>query len=228
MPSRGASEPSPPGRRAVGLRHQRDHHCGHRSSRRAAAGRRDVLVRARTGRAHRNRSRRRARPPTGATPLTTPARPGACGGFRSTRVAPSVVMAAPVAMPCSTRATSSTPTFPAATNSSSEVASRAIARGEYRPATDEVGERAEQQQRADQAEHVDREDDGQDGRREAPLLLVDHVQRGGRGRRGHEDHEDDADRGERERTGQPTLLPVDRNAGTSPWLVRWRARSSCS
>lgn len=70
----------------------------------------------------------RASPLVGAVLLTTPARPGEYGGLRSTRVAPSVVMAAPVAMPWMTRARSSSVMSPAVMNSASATASRVIAK----------------------------------------------------------------------------------------------------
>ena len=68
-----------------------------------------------------------ARPLIGATLLTRPARPGACGGFRSTSVAPSVENAAPVAMPWKMRAMTSTVTPPAMKNRTNAAPSSAIA-----------------------------------------------------------------------------------------------------
>ena len=56
-------------------------------------------------------------PATGALPLTTPARVGACCGLKSTSVAPSVVIAALVATPWAMRAITNTATSPAAMNS---------------------------------------------------------------------------------------------------------------
>ncbi len=49
-------------------------------------------------------------------------------------------------------------------------------RGQHGSPPDVVTQCAEDQQRADQPEHVHREDHGEGNRRETPLLLVDHVQ----------------------------------------------------
>ena len=68
-----------------------------------------------------------ASPPIGATPFTSPARPGEWAGLRSTRVAPNVENAAPVAMPWATRAARSRLTSPAKRNRTNDAASIAMA-----------------------------------------------------------------------------------------------------
>ncbi len=68
-----------------------------------------------------------ARPSRVATLVTTPARPRACGGAKSTTAAESVVIAAPVAMPCTTRAARSVPTPSATRKSTSATTSSATA-----------------------------------------------------------------------------------------------------
>ena len=45
----------------------------------------------------------------------------------------------------------------------------------HRAAADVIGKSAKHEQRADEAYDVDREDDGQRGRRETPLLLVHNI-----------------------------------------------------
>src|SRR5216684_3324956 len=146
-----------------------------------------------------------ASPLIGATPLTRPARPGECGGFRSTSVAPSVENAMPVAMPCATRATRRTVTPPATKNSTKAA--------EYRAATDVIGKTAENQKRPDQAEDIDGEDEGQRGSWETPLLLVDDVQRGRRTRRRREDHENGCDRSKGDRARKAAGAAFPRQSG---------------
>jgi len=81
--------------------------------------------------------------------------------------------------------------------------------GQERPATNVIGKAAENEQRSDQAEDVDREDDSKRGVRETPLSLVDDIQRRRRARRRGEDDEDCRDRrkgiGERKPTGSAVL-----------------------
>src|SRR5437660_7133067 len=90
---------------------------------------------------------------------------------------------------------------------------------EHRAATDVIGERTDGEERADQAEDIHREDDGECRGRKAPRLLVDDIQRRGRARRRGEEHEDRARRRESGRGRKAARwagLPIprlDRDAG---------------
>ena len=119
----------------------------------------------------------KARPPSAATPLTTPPRLWSCGGLQVDEHG---------AERREGRA-GREPLHDAGEGEHLDVAGDeeqddrdrlADDRGaEHRPAADVVRQRADDEQRGEQGERVDREDLGQRARREAPLLLVDRVQR---------------------------------------------------
>jgi hypothetical protein len=93
-------------------------------------------------------------------------------------------------------------------------------RGQKRPATNVIGEATENEQGADQAEDVDREDDRQRRVGETPRSLIDDVQRRRRARRRGEQHKDGSDRREGDRARQAVgtaCLPDLRLIGHDFW-----------
>ena len=67
---------------------------------------------------------------------------------------------------------------------------------QHRASPDVVGQAADHQERGEQEDHVDREDRRQRRGREAPLRLVDDVERARDARGGQEEHDDPGHRGE--------------------------------
>ena len=108
---------------------------------------------------------------------------------RSSSAAPSVLVRAPVARPCTTRAASSQPTPSATRNSDHGRRLEHEGADEHRTSADVVGEAADDEQRGEQGEGVDAEHRRQHAGAEAELLLVDAVQRRGDARGGQHEHE---------------------------------------